>query len=118
MHGGNPAHDLSVRRALSRQPFMDKLVGPELQATLRALQLVGSAIECDADGCHGDAKGELIQLIHNLRSGEAKFRFSDSAQIADQAQAALDAHDTRQRKGRMSSLHIALWRRITDFLDS
>lgn len=96
---------------------MDKLLTTEMQATLRALQLVGSVIECDADGCHGDAKGELLRLIRNLRSGEAEFRFADSEQVADQAQAALDVHNTRQRIGLMAGLHIALWKRVTDFLD-
>ena len=97
---------------------MDKLLAPELQATLRALQLVGSVIECDADGCHGDAKGELMLLIRNLRSGDAKFQFEDSERIADQAQAALDVHDTRKRIWAMATLHIELWKRVTDFLDA
>ena len=97
---------------------MDKLLTTGMQATLRALQLVGSAIECDADGCHGDAKSELLLLIRNLRSGEAKFQFEDSDQIADQAQAALDVHDTRKRIWGMARLHIDLWKRVTDFLDA
>lgn len=96
---------------------MDKPLTIEMQATLRALQLVGSVIECDADGCHGDAKGELLLLIRNLRSGETRFRFADSEQVAAKAQAALDVHDTRQRIWHMAALHIALWKRVTDFLD-
>ena len=97
---------------------MDKLLTTEMQATLRALQLVGSVIECDADECHGDAKGELMLLIRNLRSGEAKFQFEDGERIADQAQAALDGHDTRKRIRAMAKLHIELWKRVTDFLDA
>ena len=97
---------------------MDKLLTNEMQATLRALQLVGSAIECDADGCHGDAKSELLLLIRNLRSGEARFHFEDRERIADQAQAALDVHDTRKRIWCMARLHIELWKRVTDFLDA
>ena len=97
---------------------MDKILTTEMQATLRALQLVGSVIECDADGCHGDAKGELLLLIRNLRSGEAKFQFEDNERIADLAQAALDLHDTRKRIWAMAKLHIELWRRVTDFLDA
>ncbi|MEO8366700.1 MAG: hypothetical protein ABI538_10880 [Pseudoxanthomonas sp.] len=89
-----------------------------MQSTLRALQLVGSVIECDADGCHGDAKGELLLLIRNLRSGEAKFQLDDYERIAEHAQAALDAHDTRKRMWAMAKLHIELWKRVTDFLDS
>ncbi len=97
---------------------MDKLLTNEMQATLRALQLVGSVIECDADECHGDAKGELLLLIHNLRSGETKFQFEDSERIADQAQAALDVHSTRERIWGTAKLHIELWKRVTDFLDA
>ena len=96
---------------------MDKRIDDGMQATLRALQLVGSVIECDAEGCHGDAKGELMLLIRNLRSGEPGFQLAGRERIADQARAALDVQDTRQRIARMAALHIELWRRVTDFLD-
>lgn len=72
---------------------MDKLLTTEMQATLRALQLVGSAIECDADGCHGDAMGELL-LLRDARSREAKLHFHAREPIADQAHVARDVRNT------------------------
>lgn len=95
---------------------MDKKLTTEMQATLRTLRMVGFAIECDAVQCHGDAKGELLVLIRNLREGEPAFRLADREWIADQVRAALDVHETRERIHRMAALHGVLWKRVMDFL--
>ena len=57
-------------------------------------------------------------LIRSLRSGEPGFQLDDHDRITAQAEAALDVHDTRQRIARMAELHIDLWKRVTDFVDS
>lgn len=72
---------------------MDKLLTTDMQATLRALQRVGSVIEGDADGCHGHAKGELL-LLRDARSREAKLHFPAREPIADQVHVARHVRST------------------------
>ncbi len=84
---------------------------PALAALLRVLRDLGDVAGCDANGFGGAAKGELMELIHDLQHDPA-YAIDGADAVVAALKGALDHQEARKRTWDLQYLRDQLWERI------